>query len=85
MNNKPIPSPFSFNDKNADDFAFMAELEKLVEKYRYRQFLIVFSHMNDMMTEEWRATSNVISEQMVEYVQEQAIPFMQKILEQNEE
>ncbi len=75
---KKILSPFwkeNGNDK------FIDELVLLVKKYGYDQFFIAFSENLSEDEEKWMAQSNVISEGMIECLEENAIPYMKEVLE----
>lgn len=77
---KKILSPFwkeNTNDK------FIDEVASLVKKYGYDQFFIAFSESVSDDEEKWLAQSNVISEGMIECLEENAIPYMKEVIEDN--
>ena len=78
---KKIISPFW---KGNGDEKFMDELIFLVKKYGYDQFFIAYSESVSEDEESWLAQSNVISEGMIECLEENAIPYMKEIMEENE-
>ncbi len=79
---KKILSPFW---KGNGDDKFMDELIDLVKKFGYEQFFIAYSESVSADEEKWLAQSNVISEGMIECLEENAIPYMREVLEDNKE
>jgi hypothetical protein len=75
-----VLSPFW---KGNGDEKFIDELSTLVKKYGYDQFFIAYSESVNEDEEKWLAQSNVISEGMIECLEENAIPFMREVLEDN--
>lgn len=67
------------------DEKFIDEVSELVKKYGYEQFFIAYSEVVNEDEENWLAQSNVISEGMLECLEENAIPYMKEILEDNNE
>jgi hypothetical protein len=78
---KKIISPFWKENGNEK---FIDELIILVKKYGYDQFFIAFSENVSEDDEKWMAQSNVISEGMIECLEENAIPYMKEIIEENQ-
>lgn len=79
---KKIISPFW---KGNEESKFMDELIILVKKYGYDQFFIAYSESVSEDEEKWLAQSNVISEGMIECLEENAVPFMREVLEENKD
>jgi hypothetical protein len=73
-----ILSPFWKGNTNNE---FMTELSILINKYGYTQFFIAYSESINKDEEHWSAQSNVISEGMVECLEEIVIPHMKDVLE----
>jgi hypothetical protein len=67
------------------DEKLIDEVSELVKKYGYEQFFIAYSEVVNEDEENWLAQSNVISEGMLECLEENAIPYMKEILEDNNE
>ncbi len=75
---KKIISPFW---KGNSDDKFIDEIMLLVKKYGYDQFFIAYSESVSQDDEKWLAQSNVISEGMIECLEENALPYMKEVIE----
>jgi hypothetical protein len=62
-----IKSPFQ-NFKSENEFYL--DVQKLIKKYGYNKFFIIYSEPEDHIHELWRASSNYISEEMSDYLEE---------------
>ena len=64
-----IPSPYWLSEQE-EQMAIERDLIELRRKYRLNQLFIAFSKKGDNPEEDfWRATSNTISDGMVEYLE----------------
>ncbi len=66
MKQESIPSPFSPIN---DDSVFIDELEKLAKSHGYTQIFVAYAEPDNDKTSYWKATSNTISDGMIDYVE----------------
>ncbi len=59
------PSPFPIKPESD----FWKEVYALVDKYGFHQCAVFVSHKVDNESEEWRAQSNCVSEDMLEHIE----------------
>ena len=60
---------------------FKKDMEKLAEKYNIRQWIVIYSELVDINIEEWRSTSNVVSQEMIDHIEDHTIPWIKEIFE----